>query len=319
MSYPAENTGPSPVTTRQRESCSWTVWVIASRISWSSAPRLSGFEIVSRTTPAPGSSTRSFPPASSCTALIEDNQRVAFRYGLALLADDLGDGAVVLGLDRHLHLHRLEDHERVALLDLVADLALDLPDGSGDVGLHVGQLRSSSGGAVVRIRARYPPVTPEIAVVVSAYNEEDRLGDTLAALRDAFPGARLVVADDHSSDGTPDVARAAGAEVVRAPRHLGKGGTNTLAVRQALGPATATLVLCDADLGATARELPRLVEALERDEGDLAVASFARRAGGGFGIALGFSRWAIKRRTGLEPAAPISGQRALRRAVAEAV
>jgi glycosyltransferase involved in cell wall biosynthesis len=159
-------------------------------------------------------------------------------------------------------------------------------------------------------------VTPEIAVVVSAYNEEDRLGDTLAALRDAFPGARLVVADDHSSDGTPDVARAAGAEVVRAPRHLGKGGTNTLAARQLLG---LTLVLCDGDLGASARALPRLVEALERDEGDLAVASFARRVGGGFGVALGFSRWAIERTTGLEPASPISGQRALRPEVVPAV
>jgi glycosyltransferase involved in cell wall biosynthesis len=159
-------------------------------------------------------------------------------------------------------------------------------------------------------------VTPEIAVVVSAYNEADRLPDTLAAIREAFPGARLVVADDHSIDATADVARAAGAEVVTAPRHLGKGGTNTLAVREVVG---STLVLCDGDLGASARELPRLVEALERDEGDLAVASFARRVGGGFGIALGFSRWAIERTTGLEPASPISGQRALKPEVVPAV
>jgi glycosyltransferase involved in cell wall biosynthesis len=163
-------------------------------------------------------------------------------------------------------------------------------------------------------------VTPEIAVVVSAYNEADRLGDTLAALREAFPGARLIVADDHSSDATPDVARAAGAELVRAPRRLGKGGANTLAVERLLeGVGTPTLVLCDGDLGASARELPRLLEALERDEGDLAVASFARRVGGGFGIAVGFSRWAIERTTGLEPAAPISGQRALKPEVVPAV
>jgi glycosyltransferase involved in cell wall biosynthesis len=160
-------------------------------------------------------------------------------------------------------------------------------------------------------------VTPEIAVVVSAYNEADRLGDTLAALRAAFPGARLLVADDHSSDGTPEIARDAGAEVVRAPRHLGKGGANTLAVRQ-LGAAQ-TVVLCDGDLGASARDLPRLVEALRRGQGDLAVAAFARRVGGGFGVAVGFSRWAIKRTTGLELMAPISGQRALRPEVAAAV
>jgi glycosyltransferase involved in cell wall biosynthesis len=164
-------------------------------------------------------------------------------------------------------------------------------------------------------------VTPEIAVVVSAYNEADRLGETLAALREAFPGARLLVADDHSEDATPQVATAGGAELVRAPRHGGKGGANTLAVRQLLeggGPPHA-LVLCDGDLGASARELPRLVEALDRGDGDLAVATFARRVGGGFGVAVGFSRWAIRRRAGLELAAPISGQRALRPEVASAV
>jgi glycosyltransferase involved in cell wall biosynthesis len=160
-------------------------------------------------------------------------------------------------------------------------------------------------------------VTSEIAVVVSARNEADRLGDTLAALREAFPGARLIVADDHSTDATPEVAAAAGAEVARAPRHMGKGGANTLAVGRLTAPST--LVLCDGDLGASARELPRLVEALERGEGDLAVASFARRVGGGFGFAVRFSRWAIKRTTGVEPRAPISGQRALRPEVVAAV
>jgi hypothetical protein len=34
--------------------------------------------------------------------------------------------------------------------------------------------------------------------------------------------------------------------------------------------------------------------------------------GGGFGVALGFARWAIRRLCGFEAAAPISGQRAMR-------
>jgi glycosyltransferase involved in cell wall biosynthesis len=161
---------------------------------------------------------------------------------------------------------------------------------------------------------RYPAVTREIAVVVSAYNEADRLGDTLAALRHAFPDARILVADDFSTDATPQVADAAGAELVRAKKHLGKGGANTLAVRRLLEDGSRpTLVLCDGDLGGSALELPRLVQALENGEGDLAVATFARRVGGGFGVAIGFSRWAIRRRTNgaLDPTAPISGQRAL--------
>jgi glycosyltransferase involved in cell wall biosynthesis len=166
-------------------------------------------------------------------------------------------------------------------------------------------------------------VTREIVVVVSAYNEADRLGETLAAVREAFPGTRVMVADDYSKDATPQVIEEAGAELVRPHKHLGKGGANSLAVGRLLSrgapPALPTLVLCDGDLGESARELPRLVEALDRGEGDLAVAAFARRVGGGFGFAVGFARWAIRRRTGLEPVAPISGQRAMKPEVIRAV
>jgi glycosyltransferase involved in cell wall biosynthesis len=160
-------------------------------------------------------------------------------------------------------------------------------------------------------------VSPDrpIAVLVTAYNEGDRLPATLRALDAAFPGARVIVADDASIDDTAEAAAAGGAEHVRAPRRLGKGGVATLAAERLDGDAI--VVLCDGDLGESARQLPRLVAAL--DDGDLAVASFARRVGGGFGIALGFARWAIRRRTGLEPAAPISGQRALKSEVLRAV
>src|SRR3954464_697991 len=292
----------------QRASAASTVSRSVSRISWSSAPRLSGFEILMRTTLAAGSSTSSLPDASS--RLLKLHQRVALGYRLPLLDEDRLDGPLVLRLDGHLHLHRLEDRDGVALGDLLADLALDLPDRPGDVRLDVRQLRSSS---MSGDPARYPPVERQPAVVVSAWNEADRIGATLAALRDAFPGARLFVADDYSDDGTAAVAREAGAEVVTAPKRMGKGGATTLAAREAMNEQPALLLLCDGDLGESARQLPRLVEASERGGGDLAVGSFARRVGGGFGIALGFARWTIKRRAGIEPDAPISGQGALRR------
>ena len=51
----------------------------------------------------------------------------------------------------------------------------------------------------------------------------------------------------------------------------------------------------------------------------MAVAAFATRVGGGVGLAVGFARWAIRRRCGLEMRAPISGQRALRASVFEDV
>jgi hypothetical protein len=79
------------------------------------------------------------------------------------------------------------------------------------------------------------------------------------------------------------------------------------------------IVLCDGDLAASAEALKALVEEVRAGRADLAVASFARRVGGGFGLALGFARWATRRRCGLETTAPISGQRALRAAVLPAV
>jgi glycosyltransferase involved in cell wall biosynthesis len=153
-----------------------------------------------------------------------------------------------------------------------------------------------------------------LAVIVAARNEADRIGATLAALREAFPGAALWVADDASTDGTAEVAMAAGAQVVSRGRPHGKGANVTAAAEAALSaePAPRLVLLCDGDLGGSAARLPPLVEAVKRGECDLAVAAFSRRVGGGFGLALGFARRAIRRRCGFEATAPISGQRAMR-------
>ncbi len=154
-----------------------------------------------------------------------------------------------------------------------------------------------------------PPI-----VVIAARNEADRIADTIGALRGALPAAELWVADDASEDGTAEAAIAAGAQVVSRGRPHGKGANVTAAVEAALsGTASpAVVLLCDGDLGSSAASLAALVGAVERDECDLAVATFSRSVGGGFGLALGFARRAIRRLCGFEATAPISGQRALR-------
>jgi glycosyltransferase involved in cell wall biosynthesis len=162
-------------------------------------------------------------------------------------------------------------------------------------------------------------MSPQPFIVVAAYNEVDRVAATLDALAQAFPGASLWVADDGSADATAEIARAAGASVVRSERVIGKGAAVTAAVSEALrharsnsdAGAAGACVLCDGDLGSSARELGALLGPLERGEAEVAVAAFSRRVGGGLGLAIGFARWAIRRRCGLETRAPISGQRAL--------
>ncbi len=153
-----------------------------------------------------------------------------------------------------------------------------------------------------------------LAVIVAARNEADRVEETVAALRGVFPAAAIWVADDASTDGTAEAAMAAGAQVVSRGRPHGKGANVTAAAEAALSaaPAPRLVLLCDADLGASAARLSPLLEAVEEGRCDLAVAAFSRRTGGGFGVALGFAGWAIRRLCDAETRAPISGQRAMR-------
>jgi glycosyltransferase involved in cell wall biosynthesis len=153
-----------------------------------------------------------------------------------------------------------------------------------------------------------------LAIVVAARNEADSVGETIAALRGRFPTAAIWVADDASRDGTAELALAAGAQVVSRGRPHGKGANVTAAAEAVLSaaPVPDLILLCDGDLGASAGRLAPLVDAVERGECDLAVAAFSRRVGGGFGLALGFAHWAIRRLCGVQTQAPISGQRALR-------
>ena len=139
-----------------------------------------------------------------------------------------------------------------------------------------------------------------LTILVPARDEESIIGTTVAALREAFPDAEVIVADDGSRDHTADVAEAAGAIVLRLPRR-GKGQALSAAERAA---PPGRLLLCDADLsGELAPLLP--------DGADLSVTAFAERIGGGFGLAKRVARSLIELLAGFEAREPLSGQRAV--------
>ncbi len=139
-----------------------------------------------------------------------------------------------------------------------------------------------------------------LTVLVAARDEEERIGSCVASLRDAFPDAEIVVADDGSRDATAARASVAGARVVSLERR-GKGQALTLAERRcAPGP----LLLCDADVSGDLRPL------LER-RADVVIAAFRRPSGSGFGIAKRSSRLLVRLLAGLRLDEPLSGQRAL--------
>jgi glucosyl-3-phosphoglycerate synthase len=145
------------------------------------------------------------------------------------------------------------------------------------------------------------------AVLVAARDEEAAIARTVESLRAAFRDAEVIVADDGSRDETAAAAERAGARVLRLPAR-GKGQALTLAERAA--PA-GRLLLVDADLEG---DLTKLAAA----DGDLGIAAFAERQGGGFGLAKRAGRALVRALSGFDPKEPLSGQRTLSQAAREA-
>src|SRR5499427_3062467 len=168
----------------------------------------------------------------------------------------------------------------------------------------------------------------DVAVVIPAKNESDRIEETVAGASGLRGVDLVVVVDDGSTDDTAALAGDAGATVVRHSRSRGKAAameTGAEAVRLmeatdtpgGAGPARHLLFL-DGDLGATAAEAGPLIEPVRAGDADMTIAVFTDRVRqGGHGFVVGLSGAGIERATGWRPAQPLNGQRCLTRAAFE--
>jgi glycosyltransferase involved in cell wall biosynthesis len=126
-------------------------------------------------------------------------------------------------------------------------------------------------------------MSASLSIVIPAYNEAVRLGNTLTAvvnyLRESWPGAEVIVVDDGSADDTAGIARsifkASGdlrTSVISYKSNLGKGR----AVRLGLLAARSEVALfSDADLSTPITEAPKLVEPIVNGEYDVTFGSRA--------------------------------------------
>jgi len=106
---------------------------------------------------------------------------------------------------------------------------------------------------------------PRIAVIIPCYNEAVAIPKVVADFRAVLPDAAIYVYDNNSSDGTGEVARAAGA-IVRRETLQGKGNV----IRRAFADVDADLyVLVDGDDTYEAAAAPRMIEALLREGLDM--------------------------------------------------
>lgn len=156
-----------------------------------------------------------------------------------------------------------------------------------------------------------------ISVVIPAYNEADRLGETLRALTTLNDITEVIVVDDGSEDETATVAHMSADRVIVVEENKGKGHAMEIGWRESSG---SIIVFLDADLGKTAPLVTKLMEPVLLDKCDMTIAKFPpAETRGGFGLVKKLADEGVMRLTGYRISAPLSGQRAVKRRLLEAV
>jgi len=154
-----------------------------------------------------------------------------------------------------------------------------------------------------------------VTALIPAYNEADRIGETIEAVARIEGVSQIVVINDGSTDATALIARRYPVELIDIQHNRGKG--------EALNAGWQTYaadiyLLIDADLRSSAIHAQALLVPLLENEADMSIAAFGREQSDsgskmGFGIAKTIAGWGIKCLTGREFRSPLSGQRAVRR------
>jgi glycosyl transferase family 2 len=167
--------------------------------------------------------------------------------------------------------------------------------------------------------------TPSAAAVIPAKDEADRIAATVRAVR-GIPGVDLVVVvDDGSTDQTAEIARQAGADVVRHARNRGKAAAMTTGAGYVSrhegvegrvgGDDRRPLLFVDGDLEESAANVGVLVPPVLAGRADMTIATLPpqKTAGGGRGFVVRLARKGIEDLTGFTAQQPLSGMRCLSR------
>ena len=108
-----------------------------------------------------------------------------------------------------------------------------------------------------------------IHALIPAYNEADTIAEVVAGLRPVVDG--ITVVDDGSKDAKGELARAAGAEVIRQPGKSGKGNAVRAGLEAVLAGRCTHVLLIDGDLQHRPDEAPRLIETARATGADLVI------------------------------------------------
>ena len=156
-----------------------------------------------------------------------------------------------------------------------------------------------------------PPLTPDrIAVVVPALNEALRIREVVAGALLHCPN--VIVVDDGSDDGTPELVADLPVTLLRHARRLGKGAALRDGFAEALRRGHAAVVTLDGDGQHDPADIPRLLAAGNRHPGWIVIGARLRRRERQplhRRLANAFGDWGIAWGTGYQVVDSQSGQR----------
>src|SRR5271163_3819467 len=119
----------------------------------------------------------------------------------------------------------------------------------------------------------------DVWIVVPAFNEATVIGEVIADVSAVF--GHVVCVDDGSTDGTGEIARRAGAHLVRHPINLGQGAAIQTGVEYARKqPGAGVFATFDGDGQHRVKDLAAMVDRLGAGDVDVVIGTrFARREG----------------------------------------
>ncbi len=120
----------------------------------------------------------------------------------------------------------------------------------------------------------------DVLILIPALNEEAAVASVIHEVRAVMPDVDIIVADDSSTDNTRPVARAAGAEVLTLPAHLGLGGCVQAGYKLAFELGYNYVIRVDGDGQHDPADIPRILDALYKTGCQMVIGSrFIERNG----------------------------------------
>ena len=161
-------------------------------------------------------------------------------------------------------------------------------------------------------------MNPHISIIMPAYNEANKIKNTLENIYSIEEIDEIIVVDDGSSDNTSEIVSSIESKkikIFKLEKNKGKGYALNYGLNIAMENAD-IIGFLDADLGSSSKEVKKLIDSILNNEADVIIAKFPpAKKKGGLGFVKGLAKKSVLEMTGKELDATLSGQRLFKKEV----